>query len=132
MSKHKRKHQAVPPALQAWIQARGRHHLSHAHVQMARELGMNPKRMGSIDNHDQEPWKAPLPQFIEDLYLKRFGRERPEVVVTVEQRARELEEKKRQKREKKKAAREAAASASPRSESAPARETPYGGSAHRY
>jgi hypothetical protein len=114
MSKHKRKHQAVPPALQTWIQARSRHHLSHAHVQMARELGMNPKRMGSIDNHDQEPWKAPLPQFIEDLYLKRFGRERPEVVVTIEQRARELEEKKRQKREQKQAAREAAASASPR------------------
>ena len=114
MSKHKRKHQAVPPALQTWIQARSRHHLSHAHVQMARELGMNPKRMCSIDNHDQEPWKEPLPQFIEDLYLKRFGRERPEVVVTIEQRARELEEKKRQKREQKQSAREAAASASPR------------------
>jgi hypothetical protein len=112
-SKRKRKRQAVPPGLQAWIQARSRHHLSHAHVQMARELGMNPKRMGSIDNHKQEPWKAPLPQFIEDLYLKRFGRERPEVVVTVEQRARELEEKKREKKEKKKAAREAAARASP-------------------
>ena len=114
MSKHKRKHQAVPPGLQAWIQARSRHHLSHAHVQMARELGMNPKRMGSIDNHDQEPWKAPLPQFIEDLYLKRFGRERPEVVMTIEQRARELEKKKREKKERKQAAREAAASASPR------------------
>ena len=114
MSKHKRKHQAVPPGLQAWIQARGRHHLSHAHVQMARELGMNPKRMGSIDNHDQEPWKTPLPQFIEDLYLKRFGRERPDVVVTIEQRARELEKKKREKKERKQAAREAVASASPR------------------
>jgi hypothetical protein len=108
-SKHKRKRKAVPPGLQAWIQARSRHHLSHAHVQMARELGMNPKRMGSIDNHDQERWKAPLPQFIEDLYLKRFGRERPDVVVTVEQRARKLEEKKKQKKEQKQAAREAAA-----------------------
>jgi hypothetical protein len=93
MSKHERK--TVPPALQVWIQARSRHHLSHAHVQMARELGMNPKKLGSIDNHDQESWKAPLPQFIEDLYLKRFGRERPEVVVSVEQRAQELEKKKR-------------------------------------
>jgi hypothetical protein len=103
------KRKAIPPGLQAWIQARGRHHLSHAHVQMARELGMNPKKLGSIDNHDQEPWKAPLPQFIEDLYLKRFGRERPEAVVTVEQRARELQEKKQQKKEQKQAAREAAA-----------------------
>jgi hypothetical protein len=114
MSNHKHKRQAVPPALQAWIQARGRHHLSHAHVQMARELGMNPKKMGSIDNHKQEPWKAPLPQFIEDLYFKRFGRERPEVVITVEQRARELEKKKLEKKEKKQAAREAAARAGPR------------------
>jgi hypothetical protein len=107
MSKQKRK--PVPPSLQAWIEARSRHHLSHAHVQMARELGMNPKKLGSIDNHKQEPWKAPLPQFIEDLYLKRFGRERPELVVPVEQRARELEKKKRERKEKKKVAREAAA-----------------------
>jgi hypothetical protein len=107
MSKQKRK--PVPPSLQAWIQARSRHHLSHAHLQMARELGMNPKKLGSIDNHHQEPWKAPLPQFIEDLYLKRFNRERPELVVPVEQRAQELEKKKRERKEKKKAARETAA-----------------------
>ena len=81
---------AVPPKLQAWIQARKRHRLSHTHVQMARELGMNPKKLGSIDNHRQEPWKAPLPEFIEQLYLKRFGRERPEVIVSIEERARQL------------------------------------------
>jgi len=85
---------AVPPKLQAWIQARKRHRLSHAHVQMARELGMSPKKLGSIDNHRQAPWKAPLPEFIEQLYLKRFGRERPEVVVSIEERARQLEQKK--------------------------------------
>jgi len=38
------------PATQAWIDARKRHHLSHAHAQMARELGMNPKKLGKIDN----------------------------------------------------------------------------------
>jgi hypothetical protein len=43
--------------MQAWIDARKRHHLSHAHVQMARELGMNPKKLGKLDNHDQEPVK---------------------------------------------------------------------------
>src|SRR5258706_15070300 len=73
--------------LQDWIKARERHRLSHAHVQMARELGMNPKKLGKLDNHDQEPWKAPLPQFIEHLYSKRFGRERPEIVVSIEERA---------------------------------------------
>ena len=60
--------------LQDWVEARNSRHLSHAHVQMARELGMNPKKLGKLDNHNQEPWKAPLPQFIEHLYLKRFGK----------------------------------------------------------
>jgi hypothetical protein len=74
--------------LQAWIDARKRHRLSHAHVQMARELGMNPKRLGKIDNHKQQPWKAPLPEFIEILYEKRFGRCRPENVLSIEELAR--------------------------------------------
>ena len=84
----------IPPKLQAWIQARKRHHLSHAQVQMARELGMNPTKLGSIDNHRQEPWKAPLPEFIEHLYFKRFGREQPEVVVSIEERVRQLQQQK--------------------------------------
>jgi hypothetical protein len=46
--------------MQAWIEARRRHHLSHAQVHMARELGMNPAKLGKIDNHKQEPWKLPL------------------------------------------------------------------------
>ena len=79
--------------LQDWIEARKRFHLSHAHVQMARDLGMNPKKLGKLDNHHQEPWKAPLPEFIEHLYFKRFGRERPEVVMSVEERARAKEAK---------------------------------------
>ena len=45
--------------LMAWIDARKRHRLSHAQIQMARELGMNPKKFGRLDNHRQEPWKMP-------------------------------------------------------------------------
>ena len=48
---------------------------------MARELGLNPGKLGKISNHRQEPWKAPLPQFIEHLYLNR---ERPRVVTPAE------------------------------------------------
>jgi hypothetical protein len=73
--------------LQDWVEARRRFHLSHAHVQMARELGMNPRKLGKLANHDQEGWKAPLPQFIERLYSERFGRERPDVVMSIEERA---------------------------------------------
>jgi hypothetical protein len=79
--------------LQGWIEARKRFHLSHAHVQMARELGMDPRKLGKLANHDQEPWKAPLPLFIEHLYFERFGRERPEVVMSAEDRARAKDSK---------------------------------------
>jgi hypothetical protein len=85
--------------LQDWVAARRRFHLSHAHVQMARELGMNPKKLGKLDNHRQEPWKAPLPQFIEHLYVKRFGKERPEVVMSIEERARAKEAKRTARKE---------------------------------
>ena len=54
------------------------------HIQMARELGLNPKKLGKLANHRQEPWKRPLPQFIAHLYIKRFGR-MPNVVRTVEE-----------------------------------------------
>jgi hypothetical protein len=72
----RKEQKALPPDVQAWVAARKRYHLSHAQVQMARELGLNPGRLGKIANHRQEPWKAPLPQFIEHLYPRRFGRER--------------------------------------------------------
>ena len=63
--------------LQNWIEAKKRYRLSDMHIQMARELGMNPKRFGGLANHKQEKWKAPLPIFIENLYFKRFKREKP-------------------------------------------------------
>ena len=65
---------------QVWTEARKRYHLSHAHIQMARELGMNPRKFGGLANHRQEPWKEPLPDFIESLYWKRFKKDRPDTV----------------------------------------------------
>lgn len=38
--------------IQRWIEARKRYHLSHAQVQTARELGMNPMKLGKLDNHE--------------------------------------------------------------------------------
>src|ERR1700737_901790 len=86
------------PKMQAWIEARKRNHLSHAQVHMARELGMNPAKLGKIDNHEQEPWKLPLPQFIEELYFKRFGKTSPEAVLYVEERFRIEAAKKEERR----------------------------------
>ena len=89
----------IPEDMQRWIDARKRFHLSHAHVQMARELGMNPRKLGSLANHKQEPWKAPLPIFIEQLYRKRFGKSQPDRVISIEDRAKEISGKKAKRRE---------------------------------
>ena len=66
--------------LEAWLEAKKRFRLSDTQIQMARELGMNPKKFGKYANHKQEPWKLPLPLFIEECYFKSFGREKPETV----------------------------------------------------
>ena len=63
-----------------WIEAKKKFRLSDMHIQMARELGMNPKKFGSLANNKQEKWKSPLPIFIEDIYFKRFKKEKPDVV----------------------------------------------------
>jgi hypothetical protein len=68
----------IPQKLRPWIEARRTFHLSDAQVQMARELGMNPKKLGRLNNHKQERWKLPLPLFIEECYLERFGKARPD------------------------------------------------------
>ena len=75
----------IPEKFLVWIDARKKYHLSHAHIQMARELGLNPRKFGKIANHRQEPWKSPLPVFIEDIYFKRFRKKRPDNVKSIEQ-----------------------------------------------
>ena len=80
-----KKQAPIPISLRPWIEARQRFRLSHAHVQMARELGLNPKKFGKLANHHQEPWKRPLPDFIAALYVKRFGKPIPVVVKTIEE-----------------------------------------------
>lgn len=90
----------IPEKHRAWIDARKRHKLTHAQVQMARELGMNPKKLGGLDNQRQEPWKLPLAQFIEECYRKRFGK-LLSGAPSIEQRLKILERKKAAKREAK-------------------------------
>ena len=74
----------IPNKLRPWIEVRKKFRLSDAQIQMARELGMNPKKFGGMANHRQEPWKAPLPQYIEELYEKRFGKPMPDDIRPVE------------------------------------------------
>ncbi len=98
----------IPQKLKPWIEARRRHRLSHAQIQMARELGMNPKKFGKLDNRDQEPWKLSLGQFIEQCYRKRFGR-LPATVLTLEQWTKQRQKKQAARRAAKAANRQAKA-----------------------
>src|SRR4030043_37323 len=101
------KKKGIPDKFQIWIDVRKQYRLSDVHIQMARELGMNPKKFGKIANEKQEPWKAPLPAFIEDIYLKRFGRDRPTDVKSIEEVFRAKEKKKEEQRKKKELQKEA-------------------------
>ena len=89
---------------QPWIGARRRFRLSDAHVQMARELGLNPKKLGGLANTKQEPWKLPLPEFIEELYFRHFKKRRPENVRSIEQIVRDANRKKAERKAQKQAA----------------------------
>ena len=68
---------------------------------MARELGMEPRKFGKLANHKQEPWKAPLPIFIENLYFKKFGKKYPDVVKSVEQVVADMNKRKEERRKRK-------------------------------
>ena len=92
----------IPLKLQPWFEARARFKLSHAHIQMAREMGLNPKKFGSLANHKQEPWKLPLPEFIVQCYFKRFNRSEPMQVRSLEQMI-EADETRRKLRKERKA-----------------------------
>jgi hypothetical protein len=89
--------------LKAWIDARKRHNLTDAQVQMARELGFDASKLGKLDNH-QERWKVPLPMFIEDLYEKRFGKRCPDVIKRPEDGIAEINRNKDEHRARKRAA----------------------------
>jgi hypothetical protein len=93
------KKKKIPEKYQRWIDARKRYHLSHVHIQMARELGMNPKKFGSLANTKQEPWKLPLPDFIEELYFKHFKKNQPDNVRSIEQMVRDYNKKKEERRD---------------------------------
>ena len=75
----------IPNKLRPWIEARKQFCLSHAQIQMARELGLNPKKFGSLSNTSQQPWKLPLPDYIEEIYVKRFKKKVPDNVRSIEQ-----------------------------------------------
>ena len=68
---------------------------------MARELGLNPKKFGSLADTRASPWKAPLAEFIAHCYYKAHKRHSPEVIRSLEQLIKDDEDKKNRRRERK-------------------------------
>ena len=94
--------------LQDWVEAKRRCALSDAHVQMARELGMNPNRLTAPAGNTVGSSPIPLAQRIEDLYVKRFKHTIPDPVVPLRQllheaRARERAEARERRRRRRQA-----------------------------
>ena len=79
----------IPHKFQPWIDARKKFKLSDAHIQMARELGLSPKRFGKYADRKDQPWKLPLKEFIESLYEKQFKKLCPDEIKSIEQMAAE-------------------------------------------
>jgi len=86
-----------------WVEVRQRFTLTHAQVQMARELEIVPRSLAKLTD-------LPVPAYIEGQYLQQFGRPTPKVVVSIEDRAKqEQKDNAMEKLERKKLARKAAA-----------------------
>jgi len=99
----KKKKTLLPAKLQPWFEARQKYHLTDTQIQMARELGLNPRKFGGYANHRQESWKSPLGEYIQHLYFKRFKKEQPDRVASLEEQAQEDQRKREEKKAGKRA-----------------------------
>ncbi len=56
-----------------WAIAKIKYRLNVPQIEMAKKLGLNPKKFGKLVPNKSEPWKEPLGKFIERCYNKRFN-----------------------------------------------------------
>jgi hypothetical protein len=96
----------LPARLQPWLEARQKYRLTDMQIQMARELGLNPKKFGGYANHRQQPWKRPLGEYIQHLYAKRFKKEQPDRIRSLEEQAQEIQRKQEEKKARQRASQE--------------------------
>ena len=57
-----------------WAEAARRCRLSPADVRMAKELGLKPRSLLKNQPSPQQPWKAPIAEWVRDLCAKRQRR----------------------------------------------------------
>jgi hypothetical protein len=58
---------------EAWTNAKKICQLTARQVEMARALGMNPRKLPGLRPGPQQHWQLPVGEFIEERYWKRFG-----------------------------------------------------------
>ena len=95
-------------APQEWAKVKRQYALTDAHIQMARELGMNRKRLTGTAGTVPGLTQATLARRIENLYVRRYKRTTPDLVVPLRQllhdaRARERAEAREGRRRKRQA-----------------------------
>ncbi len=65
MEKHKSKRDTL------WAEAKRRCRLNSEDIQMAKEMGLNPRSLIKNIPSPSEQWKAPVKQWIREMYEKR-------------------------------------------------------------
>ncbi len=116
----KKKHKRIPHKFLPWIAARKKYRLSDMHIQMARELGMNPRKFEGMAHTKGRPDKKPFPEFIASLYEQKFGRPQPEEVKSIEQMAAEHMQRREERKAAKLAEQETSEAAETATEQVPA------------
>ena len=56
---------------QLWAEAKRRCHLSNEALEMAKEMGLNPKSLIKNIPSPKQQWKAPVEVWIRDMYDQR-------------------------------------------------------------
>lgn len=56
-----------------WAEAKKKCQLNAATVQMAKEMGLNPKSLIKNIPNSKQQWKAPVHVWIQEMYEERFG-----------------------------------------------------------
>ena len=62
-----------PQLDESWAHAKRVCRLNGLQVEMAKRLGMNPKKLQGLNPAKSQPWKEPVGAFIEACHAKRFG-----------------------------------------------------------
>jgi len=60
--------------LKLWLEAKKRCKLNDEEIQMAKEMGLNPKGLIKNIPNKNEQWKHPVKIWVRDMYEYRFGR----------------------------------------------------------